>query len=373
MNEVILRLRLFTATSSVLSVQALNVRGDAHSTADSETYSYALRGFWRGNTAQLPCHRVCPPQDPAIKQMAEQIASDPSFKQVTESLQSQFGSMFQQGAAGGGGSGPANPAAAAAAFDPSQYMQAMSGMFQNKGFMEMAEKLGQSIIQQDPGMAQMMKTMQDPEYRTKVESALKGMKEDPELKPMLEELETAGPMAMMKYWQDPEVLAKLGKAMGGAFDLPGAEAGAGGEEEEAEEEQGEEEAEASVHSAASAGDVDLLKKLLSEGAAVDDGDEEGRTALHFAAGYGEHACVTVLLEHKASLNAVDNNKNTPLHYAAGYGQAESCKMLLDSGADKSALNADGKTALEVAQLNEQEDVVAVLSGTAQPKEVKAEA
>ncbi|GFH16432.1 ANK_REP_REGION domain-containing protein [Haematococcus lacustris] len=120
-------------------------------------------------------------------------------------------------------------------------------------------------------------------------------------------------------------------------------------------------------------DVDLLKKLLSEGAAVDDGDEEGRTALHFAAGYGEHACVTVLLEHKASLNAVDNNKNTPLHYAAGYGQAESCKMLLDSGADKSALNADGKTALEVAQLNEQEDVVAVLSGTAQPKEVKAEA
>ncbi|GFH16431.1 ANK_REP_REGION domain-containing protein [Haematococcus lacustris] len=164
--------------------------------------------------------------DPAIKQMAEQIASDPSFKQVTESLQSQFGSMFQQGAAGGGGSGPANPAAAAAAFDPSQYMQAMSGMFQNKGFMEMAEKLGQSIIQQDPGMAQMMKTMQDPEYRTKVESALKGMKDDPELKPMLEELETAGPMAMMKYWQDPEVLAKLGKAMGGAFDLPGAEAGA---------------------------------------------------------------------------------------------------------------------------------------------------
>jgi hypothetical protein len=32
-------------------------------------------------------------------------------------------------------------------FDPSKYMQAMSGMFQNPQFMQMAEKLGQAIIQ----------------------------------------------------------------------------------------------------------------------------------------------------------------------------------------------------------------------------------
>ena len=32
-----------------------------------------------------------------------------------------------------------------------------------------------------------------------------------------------------------------------------------------------------------------------------------------------------------------------------------------SGADRKALNADGKTALEVAQLNEQEDVIKALS------------
>ena len=32
----------------------------------------------------------------------------------------------------------------------------------------------------------------------KVESAMKGLKEDPELKPMLEQLEKDGPMAMMK-------------------------------------------------------------------------------------------------------------------------------------------------------------------------------
>lgn len=56
-----------------------------------------------------------------------------------------------------------------------------------------------SSLQQDPQMAQMMQTMQDPEYKSKVEDALKSMKEDPELKPMLEELETAGPVAMMKW------------------------------------------------------------------------------------------------------------------------------------------------------------------------------
>lgn len=47
-------------------------------------------------------------------------------------------------------------------------------------------------------MASMMKAMQDPEYKTKVEDALKGLKDDPELKPILEELESQGPAAMMK-------------------------------------------------------------------------------------------------------------------------------------------------------------------------------
>lgn len=47
-------------------------------------------------------------------------------------------------------------------------------------------------------MATMMKTMQDPSYKDKMEEAMKGMKDDPELKPMMAELEASGPMAMMK-------------------------------------------------------------------------------------------------------------------------------------------------------------------------------
>ncbi len=79
------------------------------------------------------------------------------------------------------------------------------------------------------------------------------------------------------------MLSKLGKAMGGAFDFPGMLGGVPAEGAEGEEEE-EEEGEDTVHSAASAGDVELLKKLLEAGANPDEGDEEGRTALHFACG-----------------------------------------------------------------------------------------
>ena len=87
--------------------------------------------------ASDPFHNA---QDPNIKAMAEQIANDPSFKEVTKTMQESFGGMMQ-----GGGAGAAPPDLSS--LDPSKYMNAMSGMFQNPSFMQMAEKLGQTIIQ----------------------------------------------------------------------------------------------------------------------------------------------------------------------------------------------------------------------------------
>ena len=40
--------------------------------------------------------------------------------------------------------------------------------------------------------------MQDPGTRTQMETKMKTLKEDPELKHIIEELETGGPAAMMK-------------------------------------------------------------------------------------------------------------------------------------------------------------------------------
>lgn len=47
-------------------------------------------------------------------------------------------------------------------------------------------------------MKQMMATMQDPEYKQKVETAMKSLKDDPDMGGIFEELEKAGPGAMMK-------------------------------------------------------------------------------------------------------------------------------------------------------------------------------
>ncbi|KAI8462296.1 MAG: ankyrin repeat-containing domain protein [Monoraphidium minutum] len=323
--------------------------------------------------------------DPKIKEMAEKIAGDPAFQGLTTQLQESMAGLVGgpdgAGAAGAGGAPampPGMPPGMAAmmggmpggmpgmppgmdpsSFDPSKYMQAMSGMFSNPAFMQMAEQLGQAIISSDPNMSKMMQAMQDPEYKNKVESAMKGLKDDPEMGGIFEELEKSGPAAMMKYWNDPAVLSKLGGAMGDVFDFEALMPGAAGGAEEGDEAEGEEVP--NLHSAASEGDAAKLRELLAEeGVNVDEQDEEGRTALHFAAGYGEMECAKLLVEKSASVDLVDNNKNTALHYAAGYGQAESVKLLLESGADKAAKNEDEKTALEVAQLNEHTEVVELL-------------
>jgi len=82
-------------------------------------------------------------QDPGIKNMAEQIAQDPAFAQMSAALQA---SMANGGGAPGAPGGQPN-------VDPEQYAQAMAGVLGNPGFMEMAEKLGQQIMSVSPGPA----------------------------------------------------------------------------------------------------------------------------------------------------------------------------------------------------------------------------
>lgn len=47
-------------------------------------------------------------------------------------------------------------------------------------------------------MSQMMQTMHDPVYREKIEKKMAGLKSDPELSNIMQELEGGGPAAMMK-------------------------------------------------------------------------------------------------------------------------------------------------------------------------------
>lgn len=290
--------------------------------------------------------------DPSIKEMAEQIAKDPAFTEMAEQLQKTVVSSPRQQQA----------AAAAAQLDPQKYVATMQQLMQNPQFVAMAERLG-SALMQDPAMSTMLGGLTNPAHKEQLEARVARMKEDPTLKPILDEIESGGPAAMMKYWNDPEALQKFGRAMGVGV---GASGEAGGAEQAAEAkddagEEGEYEDESIVHHTASVGDVEGLKKALEEeGADKDEEDSEGRRGLHFACGYGELQCAQALLEAGAAVDAVDKNKNTALHYAAGYGRKDCVALLLESGAAVTLQNLDGKTPIDVAKLNSQEDVLKLL-------------
>ncbi|ESQ53554.1 hypothetical protein EUTSA_v10025639mg [Eutrema salsugineum] len=279
--------------------------------------------------------------DPSIRELAEQIAKDPAFNQLAEQLQRSIPNAAQ------GGGFPT--------IDPQQYVSTMQQVMHNPEFQTMAERLGNALVQ-DPQMSPFLDAFSNPETAEHFTERMARMKEDPELKPILDEIDAGGPSAMMKYWNDKDVLKKLGEAMGmPVVGLP--EQTASAEPEAAEE--GEEE-ESIVHQTASLGDVEGLKNALASGGNKDEEDSEGRTALHFACGYGELKCAQVLIDAGASVNAVDKNKNTPLHYAAGYGRKECVSLLLENGAAVTLQNLDEKTPIDVAKLNNQLEVVKLL-------------
>lgn len=78
--------------------------------------------------------------------MAEQIAQDPNFTQMAQAMQAGVGGVpGMPGMPGAGAGGPAG--GPPAGVDPAAYTSMMSGVLQNPQFVEMAEKLGQQIMQ----------------------------------------------------------------------------------------------------------------------------------------------------------------------------------------------------------------------------------
>jgi len=99
------------------------------------------------------------------------------------------------------------------------------------------------------------------------------------------------------------------------------------------------------------GDLEAVEDLLAVGRSADDADPEGRTPLHLAVAHGHARVLSALLDAKANVEATDAKGNTPLHYAAGYGRGAEVSMLLEAGANRDARNATGKTALDLCRLS----------------------
>ncbi|RSL65837.1 hypothetical protein CEP54_004070 [Fusarium duplospermum] len=125
-----------------------------------------------------------------------------------------------------------------------------------------------------------------------------------------------------------------------------------------------------LHIAAEDGFIDIVKTLLSHGAAVDRGDEDDWSALHFAASAGELEIVNVLIQRKADLNKKSNEGNSPLSLAAENGHLTVVEALVEAGAIVDEVtNHDGWTALFHAASEHDVDVVeALLEAGANPNQ-----
>ena len=104
--------------------------------------------------------------------------------------------------------------------------------------------------------------------------------------------------------------------------------------------------------AAGNGHYEIMKLLLENGAYHGMDDTDGRYPIHVAAWQGHLENVKYLVEKGARITVTTKEKFTPLMLAAMAGQIEVCRWLLDNGAEVDAVGPDGYTALMLAAAKE---------------------
>ena len=120
-------------------------------------------------------------------------------------------------------------------------------------------------------------------------------------------------------------------------------------------------AEQALMELAYAGNLEEVRRLVSEGAAVDAADAEKHTPLMWAAFNGHTPVVAYLLEKGAKLDAKDQHGRTALMYASSGPFSGTVELLLKKGAE---VNVQGKlegfTALMTAAAEGELEVVRLL-------------
>lgn len=96
--------------------------------------------------------------------------------------------------------------------------------------------------------------------------------------------------------------------------------------------------------------LQILKRLLAEGAKLSVVDKHGNTPLHISARHrakkAPSGVVEFLLEQQLAVNSRAPDGRTPLHLAAGSGNVHALRVLLEHGADPTLKNGKGMTPLD---------------------------
>ena len=100
--------------------------------------------------------------------------------------------------------------------------------------------------------------------------------------------------------------------------------------------------------AACSGSVDLVGRLLAEGASPNEEDQYGYTPLSIACSKGKADVVRCLIEAGASVDVQDHMGLSPLMDACTWGRAEIVEILLQAGANLELVDTCRETALHKA-------------------------
>jgi len=177
---------------------------------------------------------------------------------------------------------------------------------------------------------------------------MKQLEQDPELKPMFDDIKQNGPDVVMKYLGDENLMRKISQKLGGI------------NPEMLKQLTAIRDSSVSLHDAARRGDLQRLQEFLQDGKDVNSKDFKGVTPLGYAVGHDQLSVVKVLIDAKANLNDVDSAGNSAVHFAAGYGRVKVLEHLLARGANASKVNKMGLTPVGAAQQNNQQQAVAIL-------------
>ncbi|KFA53030.1 hypothetical protein S40293_05935 [Stachybotrys chartarum IBT 40293] len=109
-----------------------------------------------------------------------------------------------------------------------------------------------------------------------------------------------------------------------------------------------------------AGNEELGRLLIDEGAILDLGNQDKKTALHHASSCGHKETLTLLIDRKADLEKGDKRGLTAVHHASSKGHEEVVRLLVDRGATVEKSDLDGMTALDHAWKNKHKGAMKLL-------------
>jgi len=105
--------------------------------------------------------------------------------------------------------------------------------------------------------------------------------------------------------------------------------------------------------------INLLRKLIADGADVNHQNFNGETTLHIAASMGNMQMVQYLINQGANINARTGTQWMPIHHAMRFGHANVANYLISHNAALTQKTLDGFTALDFAKKSKNPQIQAI--------------